>query len=133
MVENPQRTHDDGEGTDSAQPSSAWESMYQQSYADYGPSASSSREPDYGHTTDDPPVWGYRQARIDLHLGQKPKLEGRYADDLLIYLSYFVGPLYIHVFLSFPLLLLIFIFLLSKTQEDQKYFRCFSLFASVAF
>jgi hypothetical protein len=58
MEEHPQRTHDDGEGTDSAHPSSTWESMYQQSYADYGPSASSSREPDYGHTTDDPPVWG---------------------------------------------------------------------------
>jgi hypothetical protein len=29
MVEHPQRTHDDGEGTNSAQPSSAWESMYQ--------------------------------------------------------------------------------------------------------
>jgi hypothetical protein len=64
---------------------------------------------------------------------KKPKLGGRYANDSLIYISYFVGPLYIHVFLSFPLLFLIFIFLLSKTQKDQKYFRCFSLFASVAF
>jgi hypothetical protein len=69
---------------------------------------------------------------IDLHLGQKPKLGGRYTDDSLIYISYFFGPLYIHVFLYFPFFL-IFIFLLSKTQKDQKYFRCFSLFASVAF
>jgi hypothetical protein len=38
---------------------------------------------------------------IDLHLGQKPKLGGRYADDSLIYISYFVGTLYIHVSLSF--------------------------------
>jgi hypothetical protein len=38
---------------------------------------------------------------VDLHLGQKPKLGGRYADDSLIYISYFVGPLYIHVSLSF--------------------------------
>jgi hypothetical protein len=60
---------------------------------------------------------------IDLHLGQKPKLGGRYADDLLIYISYFVGPLYIHVSLS---LLFSFLFLLSKTQKDQKYFHCFS-------
>jgi hypothetical protein len=66
---------------------------------------------------------------IDLHLGQKPKLGGRYTDDSLIYISYFVGPLYIHVFLSFPLLILIFIFLLSKTQKDQKYFCCFFSFA----
>jgi hypothetical protein len=63
---------------------------------------------------------------IDLHLGQKPKLGGRYADDSLIYTSYFVGTLYIHVSLSFSLLFL-FLFLLSKTQKDQKYFRCFSL------
>jgi hypothetical protein len=40
------------------------------------------------------------RAGIDLHLGQKPKLGGRYADDSLIYISYFVGPMYIHVSLS---------------------------------
>jgi hypothetical protein len=34
--------------------------------------------------------------------------------------------MYIHVSLS---LLPLFLFLLSKTQKDQKYFRCFSLFA----
>jgi hypothetical protein len=38
---------------------------------------------------------------IDLHLGQKSKLGGRYADDSLIYISYFVGTLYIHVSFSF--------------------------------
>jgi hypothetical protein len=70
------------------------------------------------------------RARIDLHLDQKPKLGGRYADDSLIYISYFVGPLYIHVSLS---LLFSFLFLLSETQKDQKYFRCFSLFVSLAF
>jgi hypothetical protein len=67
---------------------------------------------------------------IDLHLGQKPKLGGRYADDSLIYISYFVGPLYIHVSLS---LLFSFSFLLSKTQKDQKYFCYFSLFVFLAF
>jgi hypothetical protein len=41
------------------------------------------------------------RARIDLHLGQKLKLGGRYAGDSLIYISYFVGTLYIHVLLSF--------------------------------
>jgi hypothetical protein len=68
--------------------------------------------------------------KVDLHLGQKPKLGGRYADDSLIYILYFVGPLYIHVslFLLFSLL-----FLLSKTQKDQKYFRCFSLFVFLIF
>jgi hypothetical protein len=67
---------------------------------------------------------------IDLHLGQKPKLGGSYADDSLIYILYFVGPLYIRVSLS---LLFSFLFLLSKTQKEQKYFRCFSLFAFLAF
>jgi hypothetical protein len=38
--------------------------------------------------------------------------------------------LYIHVSLS---LLFSFLFLLSKTQKDQKYFYCFSLFVSLAF
>jgi hypothetical protein len=70
---------------------------------------------------------------IDLHLGQKPKLGGRFADDSLIYTSYFVGTLYIHVLLSFFSLLFLFLFLLSKTQKDQKYFHCFSLFASLVF
>jgi hypothetical protein len=70
------------------------------------------------------------RAGIDPHLGQKPKLGGRYADDTLIYILYFVGPLYIHVLLS---LLFSFLFLLSKTQKDQKYFRCFSLFAFLVF
>jgi hypothetical protein len=70
---------------------------------------------------------------IDLHLGQKPKLGGRYIDDSLIYISYFVGTLYIHVSLSFFSLLFLFLFLLSKTQKDQKYFCCFSLFASLVF
>jgi hypothetical protein len=69
---------------------------------------------------------------IDLHLGQKPKLGGRYANNSLIYTSYFVSTLYIHVSLSFSLLFL-FLFLLSKTQKDQKYFRCFSLFSSLVF
>jgi hypothetical protein len=70
---------------------------------------------------------------IDLHLGQKPKPGGRYADDSLIYISYFVGTLYIHVLLSFFSLLFLFLFLLSKTQKDQNYFHCFSLFASLVF
>jgi hypothetical protein len=39
--------------------------------------------------------------KIDLHLGQKPKLGGRYTNDSLIYISYFVGTLYIHESLSF--------------------------------
>jgi hypothetical protein len=73
------------------------------------------------------------RVQIDLHLGQKPKLGGRYVDDSLIYTSYFIGTLYIHVSLSFFSLLFLFLFLLSKTQKDQKYFRCFSLFASLVF
>src|SRR3954454_15015577 len=47
----------------------------------------------------------------------------RYADISLIYISYFVTTLYIHISLSFVVLIL---FLLSKTQKDQKYFICLS-------
>jgi hypothetical protein len=55
MEAHPQHIHEDGEGTkdNSVQPSKTWEFPYQQSYFDYRPSASSSREPDYDHTTDD--------------------------------------------------------------------------------
>jgi hypothetical protein len=60
MEEHPQHMHEDGEGTEdnSVQPSSTWEFPYQQSYFDCGPSASSSREPDYDHANNDPPAWG---------------------------------------------------------------------------
>jgi hypothetical protein len=70
---------------------------------------------------------------IDLHLGQKPKLGGRYTDNSLIYTSYSVGTLYIHVSLSFFFFVVLVLFLLSKTQKDQKYFCYFSLFVSLVF
>jgi hypothetical protein len=54
---------------------------------------------------------------IDPHLGQKPKLGGRYADDSLIYISYFVGPLYIHFLLS---LLFSFLFLFPKHKKTKN-------------
>jgi hypothetical protein len=59
IEEHPQPIHEDGEATeDSVQPSNTWGFLYQQSYYDYAPSASSSREPDYDHANDDPPAWG---------------------------------------------------------------------------
>jgi hypothetical protein len=79
------------------------------------------------HHTLEVPLHG--RVGIDLHFGQKPKLGGRYTDDSLIYISYLVGTLYIHVSLSCFALFFLFLFPLSKTQKDQKYFRCFSLFA----
>jgi hypothetical protein len=44
MEEHPQHVNEDGEGTEdnSVQTSNPWEFPYQQSYFDYGPSASSS-------------------------------------------------------------------------------------------
>jgi hypothetical protein len=68
---------------------------------------------------------------IDLHLVQKPKLGGRYTDKSLIYTTYSVGTLYIHVSLSLFFFVVLVLFLLSKTQKYQKYFCCFSLFASL--
>ena len=72
------------------------------------------------------------QLGIDTHLGQKPKLGGRYADTALIFISCCVGTLYIHVFVLF-LVFVLSLLLLSKTQKDQKYFCYFSLFASLSF
>jgi hypothetical protein len=61
------------------------------------------------------------RAGIDLHLDQKPKLGGRYADDALIYISYFVGSLYIHVLLSFfTLLLFAFISAFQNTKKTKN-------------
>jgi hypothetical protein len=59
---------------------------------------------------------------IDLHLGQKPKLGGSYADDSLIYISYFVGTLNIHVSLFFIVLVLI------STFQNTKRPKIFPLF-----
>jgi hypothetical protein len=92
----------DGEGTEElVHPSNIAEFPYQQPYYDYTPSGSSSQGPGYAM-----PMMTHQHGacigdEIDLHLGQKPKLGGRYANDSLIYISYFVGTLYIHVLLSF--------------------------------
>jgi hypothetical protein len=59
---------------------------------------------------------------IDLHLGQKPKLGGRYTDNPLIYTSFSVWTLYIHVSLYFFFFVVLVLILLYKTLKDQKYF-----------
>jgi hypothetical protein len=66
-------------------------------------------------TTEVPPRGWAGRVGIDLHLGKKPKLGGRYADDALIYISYFVGPLYIHVSFS-----LVFSFLFPPFQNTKR-------------
>ena len=43
----------------SVQPSNLGESSYQQPSFDWGASSSSSQVPDYDHSYDDPPAWGY--------------------------------------------------------------------------
>jgi hypothetical protein len=70
---------------------------------------------------------------IDLNLGQKPKLGGGIPTSHS-FIHHILSELCISIlyFLSFSLLFL-FLFLLSKTQKDQKYFCCFSLFASLVF
>ena len=44
----------------------------------------------------------------DLHLGQKPKLGGRYTDVSLIVISYSVRTLYIHISHSFVFVVVLF-------------------------
>jgi hypothetical protein len=121
MKDHPQPVHNEEATEESVQPSNIVEFPYQQPYYDIHHLFYLHR----GQATTSPMMTHQHGAcfrdDIDLYLGQKPKLGGRYADDSLIYISYFVGPLYIHVLLS---LLLLFLFLLSKTQKDQTYFHC---------
>jgi hypothetical protein len=65
---------------------------------------------------------------INFHLDQTPKLGGRYADDSLIYISYFVGTLYIHVSLYF---LFFVILVLISTFQNTKRPKIFPLFLFV--
>jgi hypothetical protein len=71
------------------------------------------------------------RARTDLHLGQKPKLGGRYADDSLIYILYFVGSLYIHVSLSFLPCCFLFLFPLFQNTKRPKIFLLFLFVVSL--
>jgi hypothetical protein len=80
------------------------------------------------HTMEAPPHGRVDRVGIDLHLGQKPKLGGRYADDSLIYMSYSIRPLYIHVSLS-----LLFSFLFSFFFQNTKRPKIFPLFLSIWF
>jgi hypothetical protein len=71
-------------------------------------------------TLEEPPHGWVGRAGIDLHLGQNPKLGGRYADNSLIYISYFVGPLYIHVSLSFSFVASCFYFCFPKHKKTKN-------------
>jgi hypothetical protein len=134
MDEHPQHVHEDGEGTEdnSVQPSSNWEFhtsslILIMDLLLHLHESQITIMPTMTHR-----LGAITGVGIDLHLGQKPKLGGG-TPMIHSYISYFVGTLYIHVPLSFFSLLFLFLFLLSKTQKDQKYFRCFSLFASLVF
>ena len=72
---------------------------------------------------------GVTTRSIETHLGQKPKLGGRYTDITHIFISCSVGSLYIHCFAFF----LVFVLLSQNTKIPKKYFRCFSWFVSLFF
>jgi hypothetical protein len=55
---------------------------------------------------------------IDLNLGQKPKLGGRYANNSLIYTSYFVGTVY-PCFAFFFFVVLVFISAFQNTKRPK--------------
>jgi hypothetical protein len=61
IEQHPPPVHDEGATEESGQPSSTGDFPYQQSYYDYAPSGSSSRELGYDHAYDDPPAWGNYQ------------------------------------------------------------------------
>jgi hypothetical protein len=130
IEEHPQPVHGDGEATeDSVQLSNTWEFPYQQSYIMIMHHLLHLHEsqitvmPMMTHQ-----LGAITGAGIDLHLGQKPKLGGRYTDDSLIYISYFVSILYIHVLLSF---LLFVILVLISTFQNTKRPKIFPLFLFV--
>jgi hypothetical protein len=77
---------------------------------------------------------------VDLHLGQKPKLGGRYADHSLIYISYFVGTIHsstyhilsvlcISMFRFLFSIVLVLISTFPKHKKTKNISDCFSLFA----
>jgi hypothetical protein len=70
-------------------------------------------------TTEAPPRGRVGRVGNDL---QKPKLGGRYADNSLIYISYFVGPMCIHISFS---LLFSFLFPLFQNTKRPKIFPLF--------
>jgi hypothetical protein len=123
MEEHPQHVHDDGERTEdnSVQPSNTWEFPYHSLILIMGLLLHLHDSLITIMLTMTHQPGAIINVGIDLHLGKKPKLGGRYTDNSLIYTSYFVGTLYIHVSLSFFFFVVLVLFLLSKTQKDQKY------------
>jgi hypothetical protein len=61
VEEHPPPVHDEEGAEESGQPSNIVNFPYEQPYYDYAPSASSSREPGYDYTHDDPPAWSNYQ------------------------------------------------------------------------
>jgi hypothetical protein len=74
---------------------------------------------------------------IDFHLGQKHNLGGRYTDNPLIYTSFSVGTLYIHVLLSFFFFVVLFYFTFQNTKRPKIFllflFVCFFRFLVLVF
>jgi hypothetical protein len=61
--EHPPPVHDEEGTEESGQPSDTMNFPYEQPYYDYAPSASSSREPEYDYSYDDPPAWSSYQSQ----------------------------------------------------------------------
>jgi hypothetical protein len=62
VEEHPPPVHDEEGAEESGQPSNIANFPYEQPYYDYTPSASSSQEPGYDYTHDDPPAWSSYQS-----------------------------------------------------------------------
>jgi hypothetical protein len=64
LEEHPPHVHDEEGTEESGQPSNIANFPYEQPYYyEYAPSASSSREPGYDYTNDDPPAWSSYRGR----------------------------------------------------------------------
>jgi hypothetical protein len=62
-AEHPPPVHDEEGAEESGQPSNTMNFPYVQPYYDFAPSASSSQEPGYDYTYDDPPAWSSYPSR----------------------------------------------------------------------
>ena len=78
------------------------------------------------HITEAPPHGKVGRVGIDLHLGQKPKLGGRYADDSLIYILFCRSYVY-------PCFAFFIVLVLISAFKNTKRPKIFLLFLSIWF
>jgi hypothetical protein len=112
------------------QPSNTGEFPYQQPYYDYAPYASSSWEPGYDHTYDDPPAWGNYWRWDWSPLRPKSLSSGGGIPMIHSSIYHILSVLCISMCHIIFLMVLVLISTFQNTKRP-KIFCCFSLFVSL--